>query len=396
MTGIGVLEVELGRELASAEGLDGKEGLDGPGGAEGVADGGLGRADAGGGEGGAEKGGVGFGFGAVVDGGRGAVSVEVADLGGRDFGLGGGGAHDFDERGSFGLGLGEVEEVGGVGVAGEVAERDGAAALGVRGRFDDDEGGGFAEEEAVAVEVEGAAAVGAGGLEAVEADEDEFGERLEAAGEDAFGGADGDEVGGVADGVGTAGAGIGVNGGVAGEAERQLDVEDLLVGEITGGAADHVGAFAGEDAAEKFFAEGHATRGGGDGEGEVAHGAAAGVVEQAGAGEGFAGGGNGEAGGAGEAAECFSVTRKFGEGRESGGGGVVAAANFRVEEVEGGLGIVSGDECGPGSGEVFPEWRDGAEAGNDDAASHGFRETANRKRFCDVRRRRPERATARL
>ena len=99
-------------------------------------------------------------------------------------------------------------------------------------RFQNEKCGGLAEKQTGAVEIKRAAAVGARGLKAIEADEDKFGQCLKAAGKDAVSDAGGNQIGGVADGVGSAGAGVGEDDGVSGKTERLLDVEDLLLWQI--------------------------------------------------------------------------------------------------------------------------------------------------------------------
>jgi hypothetical protein len=126
--------------------------------------------------------------------------------------MGRGGAHHLDQRRAVRLRLREMKEIGGVPVAGQVTKGRNAAPLRVFARFENEKPGGLAKEQAGAVEVEGAAAVDRRGLEAIETGEDEFGQRFETAREDAVGGAHGDQVGGVADGVGSAGAGVCDNG----------------------------------------------------------------------------------------------------------------------------------------------------------------------------------------
>ena len=225
-----LLKIELRRKLPRPQCLDGEKRLDGSGRAERVADGGLGGTDAGLTERVAKKVRVGLGLDAVVDRRRGPMGVDVADLRGRDPGLGRGGAHDLDQRRAVRLGLREMKEIGGVAVAGQVAKRRRPAPLRVLVRFENQKRGRLAEKQAGAIEIEGPAAVGARGLEAIEPDEDQFGQRLKTAGQHAVGRADGNQIGGMADGVGAAGAGVGDNDRVARKAERLLQVETCCCG----------------------------------------------------------------------------------------------------------------------------------------------------------------------
>ena len=127
-----------------------------------------------------------------------------------------------------------MKEIGGVAVTGQPTQRRGSAASRVPARFEDEKRGGFAEEQAGAVQVEGPAFFDGRGLETIEADEDQLGQRFEAAGQNAVGRADGNQVGGVADGVGAAGAGVGDDDGWTRKAERLLQIEDLLLRQDNG------------------------------------------------------------------------------------------------------------------------------------------------------------------
>ena len=91
---------------------------------------------------------------------RGGVGVDVVDLVGRDAGDLEGGVHGAEAAFAFGGHAGHVEGVGGHAVADDFGEDLCAAGFGELELFEDEDAGAFADDEAVAVLVEGAAGVG--------------------------------------------------------------------------------------------------------------------------------------------------------------------------------------------------------------------------------------------
>ncbi len=135
-----------------------------------------------------------------------------------------------------------MEGVGGQAVADDLGEDLCAACFGELELFEDEDAGAFADDEAVAVLVEGAA--GVGGVVVASGESSHGGESGDAEGSDGGLGAAGDhgvgvaaldEAEGVADGVGAGGAGGG--GGLVGAARAVLD-GDVAGGEVDDGAGD--------------------------------------------------------------------------------------------------------------------------------------------------------------
>src|SRR5204862_5644942 len=93
-------------------------------------------------------------FDAVVDLRARAVGVDVVDIGGVFLGVAEGHFHAGDGAAAFRMRVGDAEGVGGGAVADDFAVNGGTAFFGPLVIFEDDDGGAFAEDEAVAVEVE--------------------------------------------------------------------------------------------------------------------------------------------------------------------------------------------------------------------------------------------------
>ncbi len=180
--GIGVEAAGVGREEFFAEGLDANDRFRTLAAvAEGVAGGAFGGTD------GRDiflpKTLWSAGFHRVVVAGAGAMGVDVADLVGADAGALEGFADG--AGGLFGVGVwrGEVVSVAGGGEAAEIGERGCAALLGVVRAFEDEDAGAFADGDAGAVFVEGAAAIGSDDFEGIETREDDAAEGLRTAGD---------------------------------------------------------------------------------------------------------------------------------------------------------------------------------------------------------------------
>ena len=227
--GSGLRVVHRGRDDAVGQGEGGGGSFDGSGGAQGVGVHGLGGADGELVRVGAEDEADGGGFGAVVDLGRGAVGVDVADLLRGEAGIAQGHAHG--AGGALGGGLGDVAGIGGHAEADDL--RDGPGAAGERGlqRLQHQHGGAFAQHQAAAVGGEGAAGVladdahGLPGLEIAEVERS-----LAAAGDGHGGDAGTHHLEGLADGVRGGGAGGGDGVGRALNAELHGDVAGAGVG----------------------------------------------------------------------------------------------------------------------------------------------------------------------
>jgi len=242
------------------------------------------------------------------------------------------------------------------------------------GRFQDQEGRALADEQAIAVEIEGTATAGAGGLETIETDEDKLGQGLESTNQNAIGQPGGDEIGPVSNGIRATGAGVGQDDRVSGKAERLLDIEDLLLGQISGGLAEKMSALLFEHVTEEVFAEGHAACRGCDRKREFSNAAGAVPVKQSGLGECLARSGNGETGGPGQPAESLGGFTE--QGRKRGAGGVMTTATAGVEKIERGLSIAAGDKRIPRVGKASAQGRYRAHSGDDDAGFHGLLQDA--------------------
>lgn len=231
--GIGLIDRDVRGDESILKGHEAKDGLDGAGAAEEMSGAALGGADADAGDvisGPLANGGA---LGGVVEDGAGAVGVEVVHVGGGPAGLVTGGGHALQSGEAFGVGLGEVMEVGAAAVADDLSEDGGAAGEGVVKPLEGEDGGAFAQGEAVAVGGEGSGEGGGEGLEGIEAGENELGEGVVTAGEGAAGAAVFDEVEGMADGVGAGGAGVG------NDLDRTVDLESVgKEAELSGGLVE--------------------------------------------------------------------------------------------------------------------------------------------------------------
>jgi len=184
-------------------------------------------------------------FEGVAERGAGGVSVDVVDLVGRDAGYLERVSHGTGAAFAFGGHTGHVEGVGGEAVADDFGEDLCAACLGELEIFEDEDACAFADDEAVAVLVEGAGGVlgvvvaggeCAHGGKARDAERGDGG--FGAAGDHGVGVAALDETEGVTDSVGGGGAGCG--GGLVGAAGAVFD-GDVAGGEVDDGAGDEEG-----------------------------------------------------------------------------------------------------------------------------------------------------------
>jgi hypothetical protein len=259
----------------------------------------------------------GGGFDAVVQFGRGAVVLQVADVFGGDAGFV---ESHLNGPGGFFTALFEADAVVGLAggtVADELSVDAGAAGEGAFAFLDGEEPGAFGEDEAVAVGGEGPGAafgviVPALGHDAheLEATEDEGGDGgVGAAGDNAVDHAGLDHAHGVAEGVGGRGAARGNDVGEAAEAEVHGD----FAGEgADGRGRNHIdGAvleLAGEIETVLFLGEGLAAAAGADDDGNLSKlvaGEGSGV--EAGIGECLGGGGAGERGDAADVGAFLGV-----------------------------------------------------------------------------------------
>src|SRR5690606_8140482 len=135
------------RDDALAHGHQREGGLDGAGGRQRVTDHRLVGGDGDGPDAVAEYGGERHMLHLVVFGRRGAVCVDVVDLGVGETGVGKGGADGGDGRRSVRLGARAVEIVGALAAAAQDAENGGAARQRAFQRFEDQGGGALGDDE---------------------------------------------------------------------------------------------------------------------------------------------------------------------------------------------------------------------------------------------------------
>ena len=170
----------------------------------------------------------------VVERGGGAVGVDVVHLVRRQAGGTDRHAHGRLRAQPFGVGGGEVKRVAGGAVAGQLGVGPGPAGGGVLGRFQHQDAGPFAENEAVAILVERPAGVlgivveaGRQRLQVAEPRErDRRDQRLRPAGHHHVAHPRADAAQGAADGVGGRGAGRGDHQRGTGEPELHRDLAD--------------------------------------------------------------------------------------------------------------------------------------------------------------------------
>ena len=150
----------------------------------------------------------------VVDLGAGAVGVDVADVLPGQAGVLERALDAGDGAAAFGMAVGHAEGVGGRAVAGHFGVDAGAAALGVLQLFEHQHAGPFAQDEAVAVQIERprrllrVLVVGRQGRQQVEAgDAERMDHAVRAAGEHDVGLAVADHLGRLADGLAAGGTG---------------------------------------------------------------------------------------------------------------------------------------------------------------------------------------------
>ncbi len=236
--GVGFHTAGVGGDDAFADGLNADDCFEGAGGAEGVAGAAFCGADEWGvlevGEDGAD----GAGFHGVIVAGACAVGIDVVNVVGGESGALDGVAHGACGLAAFGVGCGDVMGVAGDAETAEVSEGGDAAFFCVWDAFENEDAGAFADGDAGAIFVEGAAAVWGDDFEGVEAAEDNAAEGFAAAGDGDVAFAEGDGVACGTDSHGTADAG--------GEADLiEADGGDVVA------AAEEGGDFVGLDAAHE-------------------------------------------------------------------------------------------------------------------------------------------------